>query len=57
MLTDKEVLKRLDKINMNIVTCGECWSILFHDTKHKRKLKCKYCKHENDPCYFPDFIY
>ena len=42
--------------NINIVTCGNCGSVLLHELNDK-PIECASCKHELDQCDCPDLWY
>lgn len=49
-------LEIVAKSGINIVTCGNCGDVLFHEITDE-VVTCPYCKFEGDPCDFPDFNY
>ena len=42
--------------NINIVTCGNCGSVLLHEMNDEL-IECACCKHELDQCDCPDLWY
>jgi hypothetical protein len=48
--------KILDKTGINIVTCGECGSVILVDAK-KTEYFCYGCGKPGEPCDFPDLFY
>lgn len=49
-------LEIVAKSGINIVTCGNCGDVLFHEITDE-VVTCPYCKFESDPCNFPDYNY
>ena len=52
--------KIVSQAGVNLVTCGDCGSVMFHEVKQIEDvvdLECPYCSHVSDPCDFPDFLY
>lgn len=47
----KEVI---DKTNVNIVTCGNCGSVIMHKA-NALTITCYDCEFTSEPCDFPDF--
>lgn len=50
----QEKVQRLAEIN--IVTCGNCGSIVLHEIK-STKIDCPYCDLIIDVCDCPDYLY
>lgn len=44
------------KTCINVVTCGNCGSTLLH-RQEDETITCPDCKHEGEPCDFPDLNY
>lgn len=44
------------KANINIVTCGNCGTILLHE-RDAEEIECFGCKHTMDICDCPDLLY
>jgi len=42
--------------NVNIVTCGNCGSVVLHDRKDE-EIDCPYCDSVMDVCDCPDYLY
>lgn len=42
--------------NINIVTCGNCASVVLHDRKDE-EIDCPYCDSVMDVCDCPDYLY
>jgi hypothetical protein len=45
---------------VNIVTCGQCGSLMLHEVRpleSDQELECPFCDFESDPCDFPDYFY
>jgi uncharacterized CHY-type Zn-finger protein len=42
--------------NINIVTCGNCASVVLHDRKDE-EIDCPYCDSIMDVCDCPDYLY
>lgn len=52
-----EFIEKIQRVaDVNLVNCGRCDSILFHDTKDE-EIECPYCNFKSDPSDFPDYIY
>jgi len=49
-------LEVVAKTGINIVTCGNCGSIVLHKIQDET-IKCSDCDFESDPCDFPDLNY
>ncbi len=45
-----------DKANINIVTCGNCGSVMLHESEDE-EIECPYCSFNSEPCDFPDLIH
>lgn len=43
----------IDKTGINIVTCGNCGSVLLHYIDDEF-IQCPDCKFASEPCDFPD---
>ncbi|MFW6311705.1 MAG: hypothetical protein ACOC1K_05665 [Nanoarchaeota archaeon] len=64
MIKDKKIYNEqrkkaddiIEKLNYNIVTCGNCGSINIVDLK-KAWYNCYACGYVSDPCDFPDLFY
>ena len=41
---------------VNIVTCGNCGSVVLHDIKDS-EIDCPYCDHILEVCDCPDYLY
>jgi len=54
--TQKELVAKIKRMtNINVVTCGDCGTILFHEMKRDiGELKCPDCGFNDDICHFPD---
>lgn len=46
----------MNKIILNIVTCGECGDVFAHK-EGVETLTCPYCEYNDDICQFPDLLY
>jgi hypothetical protein len=49
----KEIISKTD---INIVTCGNCSTVILHRLKDEQ-IECAFCKIIGDPCDFPDLNY
>lgn len=47
----------MEKQNLKLVTCWNCWSVLAHELSFEWELKCKKCWYEDEQCHFPDLNY
>ena len=45
----------LQKVGINIVTCGECGGVVLHKI-NQEELQCPYCLYKSEPCDFPDLF-
>jgi hypothetical protein len=59
----KKILKQVELQNaiiqlakINIVTCGNCGSVVLHKTKDT-EIDCPYCDRIMDVCDCPDYLY
>ena len=48
--------RRLTDIGLNIVTCGNCSTVIIHETDED-KIMCHVCAYEDEQCQFPDLNY
>jgi hypothetical protein len=48
-------LKIVKSSDVNIVTCGSCGQVVFHELKQTGGICCPYCSFDGEPCDFPDF--
>jgi len=48
--------EKAQQAGVNIVTCGNCGSILLHETPTD-SIHCPHCGLKSDPCDFPDYWY
>jgi len=46
----------IDVVDINIVTCGECGSVVLHSLGDA-EITCPYCGFFSDISDFPDFLY
>lgn len=52
-----ELMHQIQQVaNVNIVTCGDCGSVVLHQTKAE-EITCPYCNFTNEPCHFPDLLH
>ncbi len=51
-----ELLKEMQIAGYNIVTCGDCGSVILHKTKVE-EIECGYCGLKSEPSDFPDYFY
>ena len=49
-------LEIVAKTGINIVTCGNCGSVVLHEISDE-VITCPDCRFESDPCDFPDLNY
>lgn len=42
--------------NVNVVTCGHCGSVLFHEL-NDNPIDCAFCESQLDQCDCPDLFY
>jgi hypothetical protein len=54
-ITLMEIIR--NKANINIVTCGNCETILIHEMKEKKFITCYACENEMDLSHCPDYWY
>lgn len=55
--SNEDVLQKMQANGFNVTVCGECNSIVLHETPVKNDLlKCHECGYESDPCDFPDLV-
>ena len=52
-----EIQEEMQSHKINLVTCGNCGSVLLHRIKDDGDIKCPFCGYESDPCDFPDYFY
>ena len=45
-----------DCAGVNVVTCGECGQVFYHEIK-EGNLVCPHCGYESEQCDFPDLFY
>ena len=45
----------VEKANINIVTCGDCGLVVFHQIEREGDICCPHCSLESDSSDFPDF--
>ena len=50
------LLREVQQLGHNVVTCGNCGDVLIHKTTDEVVL-CPHCGYESDPCDFPDLFY
>lgn len=54
----KRAKEIVDKLGLNIVTCGDCGAVIIQDLKLKKDVVfCYQCGYYSDPCDFPDLFY
>jgi exosome complex RNA-binding protein Csl4 len=46
----------INRIGINIVTCGDCGEVLLHKTSEET-ITCPHCSYTSEPCDFPDLIH
>lgn len=51
----KELIKLVLDIGVNIVTCGQCGDVLLHKVSDE-EITCPLCNYTSEPCDFPDLI-
>jgi len=56
MKTQLELHQQLLEIDINIVTCGNCSSVILHEV-HQSEIECHICGYKSEPCEFPDLNY
>lgn len=55
-LTQIALQEKIQQAGVNIVTCGNCGSVLLHETPAE-SIQCPHCGLNSDPCDFPDLWY
>jgi hypothetical protein len=45
-----------DKLNLNVVSCGQCEAVIIHD-RQAELITCHQCNFGDEPCHFPDLFY
>jgi transcription elongation factor Elf1 len=53
MKTQLELQQQILEIDINIVTCGNCSSVILHEV-HQYEIECHICGYKSEPCEFPD---
>ena len=51
-----DLQEEIQKHDINLVTCGDCGSPMFHRTTED-EIKCPFCGFTSEPCDFPDYFY
>ena len=53
----KLFFKLVESSDINIVTCGDCGLVVFHERTSKDDIHCPHCLFTGEPGDFPDFYY
>ena len=55
-MNQMEIQEAIQHAGFNVVTCGDCGSVLLHETSDE-EITCPHCGYASDPCDFPDLYY